>query len=93
MCANRRRISHENTFNDFDDYNKFHKWVKGDSIFFRSADFYVHSTVDYVQITGNAIVTSASPTYTKRIIVYVSSPYMATDTITASTLYSYWYFR
>ena len=83
----------ENTFNDFDDYNKFHKWVKGDSIFFRSADFYVHSTVDYVQITGNAIVTSASPTYTKRIIVYVSSPYMATDTITASTLYSYWYFR
>ncbi len=83
----------ENTFNDFDDYNKFHKLVKGDSVFFRSADFYVSSKVDYVQITGNAIVTSSSPTYTKRIVVYVSSPYMGTDTITASTLYSYWYFR
>lgn len=83
----------EDAFNDFDDYNNFHKWIKADTIFFRSADFYIHSKVDYVTITGNAIVTSSSPTYTKRIVVYVSSPYMGTDTITASTLYSYWYFR
>jgi hypothetical protein len=84
----------ENTFNDFDDYNGFHKWVKGDSVFFRSADFYVWSKVDYVTISGNAIVTSPSgtPTYSKRIQVYVTSPYM-TDTISASTVYSYWYFR
>jgi hypothetical protein len=83
----------EDAFNDFDDYNNFHKWVKADTIFFRSADFYIHAAVDYVTITGNAIVHSSTRTYTKRIIVYVSSPYMATDTITATTLYSYWYFR
>jgi len=82
----------ENTFDDFDDYNGFHKWVKGDSVSFRSADFNVWAKVDYVTISGNAITTSATPTYTKRIIVYVASPYM-TDTINASTLYSYWYFR
>lgn len=83
----------EDKFNDFDDYNNFHKWVKGDSINFRSADFSVTTKVDYVQIIGNAVVTSSSRTYTKRITVRVSSPYMGTDTITASTLYSYWYFR
>lgn len=84
----------ENTFDDFDDYNGFHKWVKGDSVFFRSADFYVWSTVDYVTISGNTVVTSpmAARTYSKRIIVYVASPYM-TDTLNASTIYSYWYFR
>lgn len=84
----------ENTFDDFDDYNGFHKWVKGDSIFFRSADFRIWSTVDYVYISGNAIATSpgGAQTYSKRIMVYVTSPYM-TDTLTASTVYSYWYFR
>jgi hypothetical protein len=84
----------ENTFDDFDDYNGFHKWVKGDSVFFRSADFRVWSKVDYVTISGNAIVTSpgSARTYSKRIIVHVSSPYMS-DTLTASTVYSYWYFR
>jgi hypothetical protein len=83
----------ENTFNDFDDYNGFHKWVKGDSVFFRTADFRVWSTVDYVTITGNAIVSSPSAaTYNKRIIVYVTSPYM-NDTLKYSTIYSYWFFR
>lgn len=83
----------ENTFNDFDDYDGFHKLVKGDSVFFRTADFRVWSTVDYVTITGNTVVTSTSaPTYSKRITVYVSSPYM-NDTLKYSTIYSYWIFR
>jgi hypothetical protein len=86
----------ENTFNDFDDYNGFHKWMKGDTVFFRSADFYVWSKVDYVQITGNAVVQTANNgttrSYSKRIQVWVASPYM-TDTISAATVYSYWYFR
>ncbi|HUI11249.1 MAG TPA: hypothetical protein VL221_13040 [Bacteroidota bacterium] len=84
----------ENTFNDFDDYNNWHKWVRGDTVFFRSADFYVWAKVDYVIISGNAIITSpgGAPTYSKRMQVWVASPYM-TDTISASTIYSYWYFR
>jgi hypothetical protein len=84
----------ENTFDDFDDYNGFHKSVKGDSVFFRSADFRVWSTVDYVAIVGNTVVTSplGARTYNKRITVYVSSPYM-NDTLKYSTIYSYWFFR
>src|SRR5664279_79209 len=42
----------ENTFNDFDDYDGFHKWVRGDSVFLRTADFQVWSNVDYVMIQG-----------------------------------------
>ena len=84
----------ENTFNDFDDYNGFHKWVKADTVFFRSADFRIWSTVDYVQITGNVVVPAAmnSRTYNKRITVYVASPFM-NDTLRYSTIYSYWCFR
>ncbi|HTY60451.1 MAG TPA: hypothetical protein VMF59_16630 [Bacteroidota bacterium] len=84
----------ENTFDDFDDYNGFHKWVKADTVFFRSADFRVWSSVDYVTIVGNDVVTSPmnARTFSKRITVYVSSPYM-NDTLRYSTIYSYWFFR
>jgi hypothetical protein len=81
----------ESTFNDFDDYNKFHKWVKGDTVFFRSADFRVWSDVDYVMIQGDSVIWTPGPTYTKRITVYVTSPFM-NDTLRYSTLYSYWFF-
>ncbi|HUI64028.1 MAG TPA: hypothetical protein VL126_04245 [Bacteroidota bacterium] len=82
----------ESTFNDFDDYAHFHKWVKGDTVFFRSADFRVWSWVDYVQISGDSISHATTQTYNKRIMVYVTSPYM-NDTLYYSTIYSYWYFR
>jgi hypothetical protein len=82
----------ENSFDDFDDYAHFHKMVKGDTVFFRSADFYVWSWVDYVTVSGDSVAHSTSATYNKRIMVFVTSPYM-NDTLKYSTLYSYWYFR
>lgn len=82
----------ENTFDDFDDYAHFHKMVKGDTVFFRSADFYVWSWVDYVTILGDSVAHSNNKEYTKRITVFVTSPFM-NDTLRYSTLYSYWYFR
>jgi hypothetical protein len=82
----------ENTFNDFDDYANFHKWVMGDTVFFRSANFRVWSWVDYVTIQGDSVAHTNSPTYSKRIMVFVTSPYM-NDTLRYSTVYSYWYFR
>jgi hypothetical protein len=82
----------ENTFNDFYDYAHFHKMVKGDTVFFRSADFRVWSWVDYVTISADSVSHSNSATYSKRIMVFVSSPYM-NDTIKYSTVYSYWFFR
>jgi|WetSurMetagenome_2_1015567.scaffolds.fasta_scaffold14641_2 hypothetical protein len=82
----------EATFDDYDDYNGFTKWVNGDTVNFRSANFFIRDSVDYVTISGNAIVSSASRTYHKRLRVWVSSPFMR-DTLTFSSVYSYWYFR
>jgi len=82
----------EATFNDFDDYNGFSKWVLGNAISFRSADYLVRDSVDYVTIASNAIVPSVGRTYHKRIRVWVSSPFMQ-DTLMFQSVYSYWYFR
>jgi hypothetical protein len=82
----------ETTFDDFDDYNGFSKTVVGDSVFFRSATYVIRDSVDYVTISGNAVVTSASRTYHKRLRVWVSSPFIK-DTLKFQTIYSYWYFR
>ncbi len=82
----------EATFNDFDDYNGFTKWVNGDTVNFRSANFFIRDSVDYVSISGNAVATSASRTYHKRLRVWVSSPFMR-DTLQFSSVYSYWFFR
>lgn len=82
----------EPTFDDFDDYHGFSRWVTGDSVFFRSADFLICDSVDYVTISGNSVISSASRTYHKRLRVWVSSPFMR-DTLQFSTVYSYWYFR
>jgi hypothetical protein len=82
----------EATFDDFDDYNGFTKTIVGDSVFFRSATFFVRDSVDYVTISGNTVVNSMSRTYHKRLRVWVSSPFMR-DTLRFSTVYSYWYFR
>lgn len=85
-------VAGENAFDDFDDYHNFSKTVQGDSIFFKTATFNVRSLIDYVDISGGAIVTSGARTYHKRLRVIVSSPYME-DTLRFSTVYSYWYFR
>jgi hypothetical protein len=82
----------EATFNDYDDYNGFTKWVNGDTVNFRSADFFIRDSVDYVTISGNAVVKSASRQYHKRLRVWVSSPFMR-DTLQFSSVYSYWFFR
>jgi hypothetical protein len=84
--------SAESSFDDFDDYNNFSKTVLGDTLSFKSANFTVWSTVDYVTISGNAVVTSASQTYHKRLTVWVASDMMR-DTVNFQTVYSYWYFR
>jgi hypothetical protein len=82
----------EATFNDFDDYNGFDKWVLGNAITFRSADYHLWSSVDYVTITGDSVAHSTTRTYHKRILVNVASPFML-DTLQFQSIYSYWYFR
>jgi hypothetical protein len=82
----------EATFDDFDDFDGFSKWVLGNAISFRSADYLVRDSVDYVTISSSQIVHSAGRTYHKRIRVWVSSPFMQ-DTLMFQSIYSYWYFR
>ncbi len=84
--------STEAKFDDYDDYNGFTKWVNGDTLNFRSASFLVRDSVDYVTISGNAVVSSGSRTYHKRHRVWVSSPSMQ-DTLQFTSVYSYWFFR
>lgn len=76
---------------DYDDYDDFNGLARVDSLQ-SSAVFTTRVKVDYVSISGGAIVVSATPTYNKRITVAVSSPSMI-DTLKFYDVYSYWYFR
>jgi len=76
------------SYNDIDDFNNY---MKMDSIY-GSSVFKTRVKVDYVQITGGAVVTSATQTWSKRVKVYVSSPFLE-DTLVFQTIYSYWFFR
>jgi len=75
------------TFNDFDDFNGY---TKVDSTM-PSAVFDISCEVYYIH-NSNLIDKYNSRTWHKKIIVQVSSKFMA-DTIKQSTIYSYWYFR
>lgn len=82
-------------FNDFDDYNCYKTNPKIDTVSYsgtnRTAFFSSLIRVDYVNANDPTIV-STVPTYHKRIIVKVFTPGLQ-DTISMSTVYSYWYFR
>ncbi len=82
----------ELSFNDFDDYNGFHKTVAGDSLVFKSATFNVWSKVDYVTFCADSIGAAGVQTYHKRLTVWVASS-MIHDTVCYQSIYSYWYFR
>lgn len=75
-------------FDDFDDFNNLHRV---DSLT-GSAVFNTDVKVEYVSIVNNVITVSASPTYSKRITVSVSSKSMR-DTLKFYSLFSYWFFR
>ena len=76
------------TYNDIDDYNNYMKMdsINGSSV------FKTRVKVDYVQVTGGTVVTSATQTWSKRVKVYVSSPFLE-DTLVFQSIYSYWFFR
>lgn len=73
-------------YDDIDDYNGF---TKTDTSM--TAVFNIACKVEYVS-SASPDAASAVPTWNKKITIMVTSPSM-TDTIRASTIYSYWYFR
>jgi MSHA pilin protein MshD len=84
------------TYNDIDDYNNY---TRVDSTL-PSAVFNVKCKVDYVTSAAPDVATS-TPTWNKRISVYVTSPSMMisagnvtkADTVKISQVFSYWIFK
>jgi len=83
-------------FDDIDDYNNY---TRKDSTL-PSAVFNVKCKVDYVTSAAPDVATS-TPTWNKRISVYVTSPSMMisagnvtkADTVKISQVFSYWIFK
>ncbi len=82
-------------FNDFDDYNCYRYVPKADTIRLEGTDsLLVYNTlcqVDYVE-PDNPEQVASNRTWHKRIVVKVFSNSMS-DTVSMSTVFSYWYFR
>lgn len=78
------------TYETFDDFDDFDKYTTVDSTM-PSAVFNILCEVDYVT-TSNLQGSSPIATWHKKLTVTVASPFMA-DTIRASSIYSYWFFR
>lgn len=78
-------------YNDFDDFNNFSvvDTFVVDSLIL--GVFNIDCDVDYVT-TGDPNTPNLNATWHKRLNVRVSSQGM-NDTVTMSTIYSYWYFR
>jgi hypothetical protein len=84
------------TYNDIDDYNNYTRTVST----LPSAVFNIKCKVDYVTSAAPDVATS-TPTWNKRITVYVTSPSMMVssanvsiaDTVKLSQVFSYWNFK
>lgn len=84
------------TYNDIDDFNNYTRTVSN----LPSAVFYIKCKVDYVTSAAPDVATS-TPTWNKRITVYVTSPSMMisstdvtkADTVKISQVFSYWTFK
>jgi hypothetical protein len=73
-------------FNDFDDYNGF---IKLDTI--NTIDYKLNCKVNYIT-PADVDGVSSSATWHKKITVLISSSLMS-DTLSFSSVYSYWHFR
>lgn len=88
------------TFETFDDIDDFNGFVKHDTL--QGVTYQSKVKVEYLAVTPPSTMTvTTSKTYSKRITVDVTSPYLldytksppVQDTIRFQTIYSYWYFR
>lgn len=88
-------VNNPAAFNDFDDFNCYRTIPKADTIRLEgTSNLLIYKTlcqVDYVE-ADNPEQVSSNRTWHKRIIVRVFSDSMA-DTVSMSTVFSYWYFR
>ena len=80
-------------FNDFDDFNG----LSFTDTIMASAEFEVQSKVEYVS-PSNPDRPSSTPTWHKKISVYITSESLikedgTQDTVVMSSIFSYWHFR
>jgi len=90
----------ESNVDRYDDIDDYHNYSKIDSLT-NSAIFKTRVTVNYVDISGSDVVTTASKTFSKEVIVDVTSDFLVDysvsparpDTLRFKQIFSYWYFR
>lgn len=79
------------SYPDFDDFDDYNGYEFADTKTLEPDTFYVSCKVFYVEPPD--LESSSGRSWNKRIVVTVTSPYMPQDTVTLTSIYSYWYFR
>ncbi|MBI2429150.1 MAG: hypothetical protein HYV29_10210 [Ignavibacteriales bacterium] len=84
-------------YDDIDDYNNYMKY----DTLTNSAIFKTRVRVAYANVSGTDIVTTTTRTFSKEIVVEITSDYLIdysvtpsrADTLRFKQVFSYWYFR
>lgn len=76
--------------NVYDDFDDFHNYTRLDTIY--SIPFNSRCTVTYVE-SNNLNGATNTKNWHKKLTIRITTPFSPGDTITLSTVYSYWYFR
>lgn len=92
--------AYETSVELFDDIDDFHNYERIDTLE-NSAIFKTRGYIEYLQISGSTISTTASKTFNKMVTVYVTSDFLIDysvnpplqDTLEFKSVFSYWYFR
>lgn len=74
----------------YDDFDDYHNHTQTDTIY--SIPFNSRCTVNYIN-AGDLNGTTTSKTWHKKLTIRITTPFSPGDTLTLSTVYSYWYFR
>lgn len=90
----------ESTVDDFDDIDDYKNYVRYDTLT-NSAIYKTRVLVSYVTISGSDVVSTTTRTFSKEVIVEVTSDYLVdysvtpaqADTLRFKQVFSYWYFR
>lgn len=90
----------ESSVDLYDDIDDYHNYVKYDTLT-NSAIFKTRVRVAYATVSGSDIVTTTTRTFSKEIVVEITSDYLIdysvtpsrADTLRFKQVFSYWYFR
>ena len=90
----------ESSVDEFDDIDDYNNYTKMDTLT-NSAIYKTKVRVSYVDISGSNVVSTTTKTFSKEVIVDITSDYLIDysvtpnrpDTLRFKQIFSYWYFR